>query len=277
MVYKEPTIGDICEIKTPAGLAYVQLTHEGMNMGQLVRVLPGLFPTRPTDFVELGKKSELYFVFYPLSYATRDQKAEVVSHQPVPDWARPYPLMRWCGARDRNGNSTGWKIFSASSSLSIEDHQRTPVIRNLTPDQRKMSIHQLWPHPVLVKELARGWTPERAEELRLRDKAEARRQKIFSCAEGTHPKPMRHYLYFSKKPKAEEARDQLRGRGFTVVVRRSASGEEWLVLAAKTPPETGEQMDELRDEMESLARQFGGEYDGWEAAIDSLGSAERPE
>lgn len=31
-------------------------------------------------------------------------------------------------------------------------------------------------------------------------------------------------------------------------------------------------MDELRDEMETLAAQFGGEYDGWEAAIDSLGS-----
>jgi hypothetical protein len=41
-------------------------------------------------------------------------------------------------------------------------------------------------------------------------------------------------------------------------------------LATKAPPKTGEQMDDLRDEMESLATQFGGDYDGWEAAIDSL-------
>ena len=44
--------------------------------------------------------------------------------------------------------------------------------------------------------------------------------------------------------------------------------------ATKASPKTGEQMDELRDEMEALASQFGGEYDGWEAAIDSLGSGD---
>jgi len=32
-------------------------------------------------------------------------------------------------------------------------------------------------------------------------------------------------------------------------------------------------MDERRDELEALAAQFGGEYDGWEAAVDSLGAA----
>ena len=53
---------------------------------------------------------------------------------------------------------------------------------------------------------------------------------------------------------------------------KRANGENWLALATKAPPKTGEQMDELRDEMEALAAQFGGEYDGWEAAIDSLGS-----
>jgi Regulator of ribonuclease activity B len=50
-------------------------------------------------------------------------------------------------------------------------------------------------------------------------------------------------------------------------------GEDWLVFATKAPPKTAEQMEELRDEMEALAAQFGGEYDGWEAAIDSLGSS----
>ncbi|MGA9043134.1 MAG: ribonuclease E inhibitor RraB [Terriglobales bacterium] len=241
-------------------------------MGQLVRVLPGLVSSRPSDFAELSQRKELYFAFYTLSYALRDQQTEVVSNQPVPKWAQPYPLMRWCGARDSNGRAIAWKIFGASSQLTLDEHQRTPLIHNLTPEQQRLSIHQLWPHPVIVKELARGWTPSRAEELRLQDVAEARKQNASGTPEKRTAEPMKHYLYFSKKLNAEEAGERLRIRGFSVEVRKGADGETWLALATKAPPRTVEQMDELRDEMEALAAQFGGEYDGWEAAIDSLGS-----
>jgi regulator of ribonuclease activity B len=274
MSEKKPKIGDIYEIKTPAGLSYVQYTHDGRNMAQLVRVLPGLFSTRPTDFAELARQKELYFVFYTLIYALRDHNAEVVSHQPVPEWAQPYPLMRWCGARDPSGKPIAWKFFSASSPLTVETHQRTPIIHNLTPEQQGLSIHQLWPHPVMVKEVARGWTPERAEELRLQDVAEGQAKKrIASSAAEKSAELMKHYLYFSKKPNAEAAGEQLRNRGFSVEVRKAADGENWLALATKTPPNAGEQMESLRDEMETLAEQFSGEYDGWEATAESLGGS----
>jgi len=49
-------------------------------------------------------------------------------------------------------------------------------------------------------------------------------------------------------------------------VRKDADGDNWLALATKGPPKTGEQMDQLRDEIEILATQFGGDYDGWEAS-----------
>jgi len=268
---KKPEIGDVCEIKTPAGLAYLQYTHDGKDMGQLVRVLPGVFSARPIDFADLAKRRELYFVFYTLNYAIRDRHSEVVSHQPVPEWAQPYPLMRWCGALDPSGKVIAWKIFSASSQLTVREHQCTPLMHNLTAEQRKLSIHQLWPHPVMVKELARGWTPERAEELRLLDIAQAEERKAGSVVEES-PDLMKHYLYFPKKTNAEEAGERLRSWGFSVQVRKGTSGDDWLALATKAPPSSGVQMDELRDEMEALAAQFGGEYDGWEAAIDSLGS-----
>ena len=80
------------------------------------------------------------------------------------------------------------------------------------------------------------------------------------------------YLCFSQEPNAEEAGEQLRSRGFSVEVRKGASGEDWLTLATKASPKTGVQMNELRHQVEALAAQFGGEYDGWEAAIDSLPS-----
>jgi hypothetical protein len=265
---KKARIGDICELKTSAGLAYIQYTHDNKSMGQLVRVLPGLFDTRPADFATLAKCRELYFVFYTLTYALREGLAEIVSNQPVPDWAQPYPLMRWSplgGIRDP------WKIFNASRQLTPEEHRRTPLIYNLTPAQEKLSIDHLWPHPVMIKELARGWTPERAEELRLQDIAEAKKRKTSSVPDKTAFDTMRHYLYFAKKPNAEQVGELLRSRGFTVEVRKGADGKNWLTLAAKAAPLNGEQMDQLRDEMEAIASQFGGEYDGWETAIDLPG------
>jgi hypothetical protein len=272
MFQKKPKIGDIFEIKTPSGFAYLQYTHEGGGMGELVRVLPGLFSTRPKDFGELAKRRELYFAFYTLKYAFRARQTETVSHQPVPEWAQAYPFLRWPAARDQGGKTLAWKIFKASDPLTVETHQRTPVIRTLTPDQERLSIHQLWPHPIMVKQLARGWTPERAEELRMEDVAEGKARRAGHVPERKDSEPMNHYLYFPKKPNAEEAGEWLRRRGFSVEVRKGADGENWLTLARRAPPETGEQMDELRDEMETLAAQFGGEYDGWEGSFDSCGS-----
>jgi len=268
---KKAEIGDICEIGTPAGLAYIQYTHDSDSMGQVVRVLPGLFSARPKNFTELAKQRELYFVFYSLKYALRDHQAEVVSHQPVPQWAQPYPLMRWPCARDSSGKTIAWKIFEASTRLTLENHQRTPVLRELTPEQQKLSIHCLVSHPSMVRDLARGWTPERAEELRLQDVAEAGQRKK-AAGNISSERGMRHYLYFPKKTDAESAGQELRKRGFSVEVRMGADGKNWLALATSDPPKTGEQMGTVRDEMEALAAQFGGEYDGWEAAIDSLGS-----
>jgi hypothetical protein len=268
---KKAKIGDIYEVRTPAGLAYLQYSHDGGDMGELVRVLPGLFRSRPTDFAELARQRELYFAFYTLKYALRNGQAEVVSRQPVPDWARRYPMMRWPGARDRTGKIVSWKIFRASEPLTIETHKRIPFVRTLTPEQEKLSIHQLWPHPVMVKELARRWTPVRAEELRLQDTDEGTKcQTEGASYSETLEKGMRHFLYFPEKADAESASVRLRDLEFSVEIRRGADGINWLVLATGDPPKNAEQMDELRGDMEALAAQFRGEYDGWEAAVDAL-------
>jgi len=163
-------------------------------------------------------------------------------------------------------------MFSASCLLTVEEHQRTPCIHNLTPEQLRLSIHHLWSHPVMVKELTRGWTAERDEALRLQDIAEADRQSGSSTPEYRASEPMKHYLYFANKANAEEVGEKLRSRDFSVQVRKAAGEEDWFVFATKAPLKTVEQMEELRDEMEALAAQFDGEYDGWEAEIDSLGS-----
>lgn len=271
MSSKKARIGDICEIETPKGLFYVQYTHDGPSMGQLVRVLPGHFGTRPNDLASLSRQPEMFFVFYTLNYALREGHTKVVSHQPVPEWATAPPLMRWPGLHDPSGKVVAWKIFRASDAITLEMHQRTQAIRRLSRAQERLSIHQLWPHPVLVRELARGWTPQRAEELRLQD-VEG------DSARGENQRPkgelsgdtLRYYLYFPQRTSAEKAGEAMRALGLSALIRRGADGESWLTLVGKTLPVATEEIDALQTRLEALARELGGEYDGWEIATNPL-------
>lgn len=261
------------EISTPAGLAYVQYTHDGRTNGELVRALPGLYTHRPSDFAAVARQKELYFVFYIMNYALRTGQAEVVSNQPIPEWAEAYPIMRHAAAFDDFRRVIRWRIVSAASQLKPQELIRTPLLTELTPEQKRLSILEIWPHIAMVKNLARGWTPERAAELLMQDVVEAaEREKKQVAGDESLDRGMQHFLYFPRKMDAEGAGEQLRNRGFSVEVRPSTDGKEWLALATKASPKTAEEMDERRDEMEALAAQFGGDYDGWEAPIDSLGS-----
>lgn len=170
MAARRPKIGDVAEIRTPQGLAYVQYTHQDKDMGALVRVLPGLYSS-PPDLEALVSKRELYFVFYTLAYAIRKREADIACNLPVPKWAESEPFMRHASGRTRQGKITGWRIVPALTPLTVDFLTRTPVLRELTQEQERLSIHHIWPHPVMVKELARGWTPERAEGLEDEDRA----------------------------------------------------------------------------------------------------------
>jgi hypothetical protein len=268
MLKNKPNIGDIYEIKTPSGLAYIQYTHDHQAMGKLVRILPGLFRSRPLDFVALAKQKELYFVFYTLKHAIRKQLVEKVSHQPVPEWAVPFPLMKWPANYDRSGKTIAWKIFKASDDLTIEMHQHTPIIRTLSPEQKKLSRYALWPHPAMVIEIARGWTPECEEEFRIRDMLAAADRKNYIDKKDEFSEGVRHFLYFSKKKDAEEAIKQLSSLGFSNELRKSAGDDKWLVLAIGRVSTSELAMTELRDQLEALAEKLGGEYDGWELAVE---------
>lgn len=266
MEARKPKVGDVAEIRTPEGLAYVQCTHDGKGKGELVRVLPGLYNSRP-DLDPLVLKRELYFIFYTLKYAVRDKQSEIVCNLPVPEWATPEPLMRHASGRTSEGKITGWRIIPALSPLTIDFLKRTPVTRELTHEQKRLSIHVVRPHPSMVKELARGWTPERADDLEDQDREVARARRAPQHLTSATDEVLSHYLYFPMQTDAESAGEQLRARGYRVEVRKSADGENWLVLAKGLQPRAKEETEKLRNDMESLAIEHSGEYDGWEAAV----------
>ena len=61
-----PRLGDVIEIETPKGLAYAQYTHEHRDpprYGSLLRILPGIYSQRPSDFAALVAEEERFSVF----------------------------------------------------------------------------------------------------------------------------------------------------------------------------------------------------------------------
>ena len=85
------------------------------------------------------------------------------------------------------------------------------------------------------------------------------------------PRHTIHFLYFPTRGAAQEAAEILRAGGHIANTRPrnpAASANSWPVLV-----ETVAVVDEAtiasgRETFESLATRFGGEYDGWEAALD---------
>ena len=260
-------IGDVFEIKTPIGLAYVQYTHDGEHMGQLVRVLPGTYTNRPLDFASFARQKELYFVFYTLEHALRAKQLEFVSHQPIPDWAKEFPIMRKRGMVGPEGGPINWTIGHGLRLYTVPDIQRAQHVRSLTAEQKKISIACIMPHHALVNSIVKGWVPERDEELNLAARRQEKEQERQQPPRGSEQSSsIEHFLYFPKKSQAEKAAQRLKATGWSVAVRMGADGENWLTLA-KQPAPIEDDIESVRDELERLADELGGEYDGWGAAV----------
>lgn len=71
-----------------------------------------------------------------------------------------------------------------------------------------------------------------------------------------------HFLYFPKRSSADAAAERLRAKGWMVKVARAVGREDWLVMATDHWPNEEKFESEWR-ELEQLAEELGGEYDGY--------------
>jgi hypothetical protein len=132
----------------------------------------------------------------------------------------------------------------------------------LTPAQARLSISSGWNYRMLVERLTEEWLPEMDLGLPLADQ---RLQQAPSEAGVQH---VSHFLYFPVEAVARQVQQRLRQRGgFTIDVRPAAQGAHWLVLVSDRST-SNESVDQTRLELESLAAQFKGEYDGWEIELE---------
>ena len=265
---KQVRIGDIVEVRTPAGLAYLQYASRHPTYIDTIRVLPGLFPERPApNELEALSTQEGYFAFYLVSHAVRHGLVEVVAHCPIPAGLEaPRAILR-PGFITREGTVTKWWLEEGS--------RETLLKRELTPEEKRLSLAEMWNHEFLVQRLSQQWRPEHEHAKRPGPAALHTPPKQLppeqAPARASTRGPslrMRHYLYFPQATVGRAVAAELRQRGFTVESRWGADERNWLVLVEHALPPGDEGAISVREELERLAAQHSGEYDGSETLLE---------
>lgn len=253
--------GDILEVRTSRGLAYVHYTGRHPEYGDAIRVLPGFFATRPAEFTDLGSNPDAYFTFYPAGAAVSQGLVEIVAGHAVPQ-GRVFPTVhRREGASNRDGRVLAWLICEGTKET---------LVRELSEEQRHLPIAAIWNHEALVYYLTQEWRPEQDIGLPPARGPAAPSEEIRTKEESTdRPRHVRHYLYFATARVGKAVAAQLAAQGYEVTSRKSAEGKNWLVLAEHHVRDAGQDLDSAREALERLAREHSGEYDGYEIAVSS--------
>ena len=100
---KKINLGDIIEIPTKDGLGYAQYTHRHEEYGELIRILDGVFQSRPSDFTDMVKRKYRFVTFFPLSVAVE---------------AKAFPLLR-AGNPLKDGKVDNWWLWDGSKSCRV--------------------------------------------------------------------------------------------------------------------------------------------------------------
>ena len=148
---RRPRPGDVFQLRTPKGLAYLQYTIKDPLLGYLIRVLPGLFEGPPECFADLAAQEEQFFVFFPLGGAVYRGIVQWVAHELIPEWAQMVPPMRVPWGIRRDGRFVRWKICDGDTETLADE---------LTDDQKKLSPGVIWNDTLLIERICQGWKPE---------------------------------------------------------------------------------------------------------------------
>lgn len=178
-----------------------------------------------------------------------EQTVKIVAHEEIPDAARELPTMRKRGfvrPISRGGGVSHWIIVEGEKEFRVE---------KLSPEQSRLSIESSWNLNMLIKKLTEGWLPQMDSGLGKGGEG----QQIQTPDGGI----VRHFLYFQNEAAARQMLKKLPAGSWSAEVKLSANGRQWLVLVADSHP-TQEAFLAKRNELENLASEFGGEYDGWE-------------
>jgi hypothetical protein len=143
-------IGDIFEIGTSKGKAYLHYIYRDESIGELVRVLQGLYTKRLDDLERLAASKERYMIFFPLTVAFKKKIVNYAGHYDLKGFTKPEFM------RDEHlvkGASLGWYIVNTSTW-----HRQ--LVEKLTSDQKLLSPWGIWNDTLLIERLEQDWSLE---------------------------------------------------------------------------------------------------------------------
>lgn len=136
-------VGDVFEINTPKGKAYLHYIYKDKTTGDLIRVLPGLHSDRPANFDTLVGSKERYMVFFPLTAANKQKIVEQIGYYSADNFVKPRFMRTEHVVR---GEFLGWHI------VDTETWQRQ-LVKTLTSEQKKLSPWGIWNDTLLIENL----------------------------------------------------------------------------------------------------------------------------
>ena len=105
--------GDIVEVETARGLAYLHLTHEAAPYPAVVRVLARGLAARPRDFAALAAGPAALTALVPLSEILSRGAITGRKVATLATGAQPFPLFR-TPIRDRKGAVVYWWLWDGT-------------------------------------------------------------------------------------------------------------------------------------------------------------------
>jgi hypothetical protein len=148
--------GDVLELETSAGLAYLQVTHWDPIRTWLVRVLPGVHPERPPDLRDLVGGPERFIAFYPAEDAVRQRLVHSIGNFPLPKNGRKFPKMLLEGVADRDGRIMGWWTYDGKQEQLVD--------KGRLDKYRHLPVGRLLMHQGLINAVLSEQRPDRFSE-----------------------------------------------------------------------------------------------------------------
>ena len=144
-------VGDIFEIDTAKGKAYLHYIYKDKAIGDLIRVLPGLYSERLASFDKLATSKEMFVVFFPLSPACKQKIVELVGHYSANNFEKPKYMRTEYILR---GQFLGWHIIDTET-------WRRQLVKSLTPEHKQLSPWGIWNDTFLIESLVDAWSLEK--------------------------------------------------------------------------------------------------------------------
>lgn len=148
-------VGDVFEIVTPKGKAYIQYVFNNERIGELIRVLPGVYSKQPFNLIELVNNKEEYFVHFPVKAAKRKKIIELIGNFELP-LELEIPTHFRTITKDSDRNSSGWQILDYETWIR-------ETVNTLSEQQKKLSPWGIWNDTLLIERITQGWNLDKWE------------------------------------------------------------------------------------------------------------------